>query len=277
MKKHSFNLTYVEGFLLLTNGISVSALHKQHHLLADQSTIIANLSNDFNKLSLELLEIKTAKSLDTGLASTKIVDTGLSYFPNISSYLDPKLLIGVALVGTVYYGIPYLSTKILLPSLKYIFIPVKSAAVALIPFLKETQSIEAFKDGCTYRVELIGNKLSKIEVRQLDSPNFESVSNLLTQYFLRGSSGSSDIAVQTMDKPSEALVPISPTEGIGEISGALVQTSPIGDISDLSAALAPTSPTATGDISEISETLLQDPMTTVETTNALLTALGTLS
>ena len=261
MKKHSFNLTYVEGFLLLTNGISVSALHKQHHLLSDQSIIIANLSSEFNKLSRELLEIKAAKSLDTGLASTKIVDTGPSYFPNFSSYLDPKLLVGIALVGTVYYGIPYLSTKILLPSLKNIFIPVKSAALALIPFMKESKIIESYKDNCTYRVEIIGDKISNIEVRHLESSKFESVANLLAQYFSRGNSGHSDIATQTVDKPSEALVPISPTEGVGEISGALVQTSPIGDVS------------------EISEPLLQagDPVTTIEATNILITALNSLS
>ena len=113
--------------------------------------------------------------------------------------------------------------------------------------------------------------------------NFESVSNLLAQYFSRGNIQFTDSAVNTLPtvgETSEALVPTSSTEDIGGISEALVPTSPIGDISEISEALVPTSPT--GDISEISETFTQaspvvDLMTTAETTNALIAALNTLS
>jgi hypothetical protein len=189
MKKHSFNLTYVEGFLLLTNGVSASALHRQHNVLADQSSVIAKLSCDLGRLNQELLELKTVKSVSNAdLASTKIIETNPSFFSDftgISSYLDPKILAGIALTGAVYYGTPYLLSKIALPSLKSILIPVKSAAIACLPFMKEVQLIESIKDGCTYRVVLTGNKLSEIEVRRIDSPDFEPVSDLLTQHFLQ--------------------------------------------------------------------------------------------
>ena len=116
MKKHSFNLTYVEGLLLLTNGVSASALHRQHNVLADQSSVIAKLSCDLGRLNQELLELKTVKTLDTGFVSTKIIETKPSFFSDFTSYLDPKILAGIALAGAVYYGTPYLLAKIALPS-----------------------------------------------------------------------------------------------------------------------------------------------------------------
>lgn len=189
MRKHTFNVTYVEGILLLTNGVSVSALHRQHSILEDQKSVIAKLSSDLDRLNQELLELKTVKTLDTDIVDTKIVETGPSLVSDFTSYLapylDPKILGGIVLAGTVYYVTPYLWSKLVLPSFKSILIPVKSAAVACLPFMKEVQLLESIKNGCTYRVELTGNKLSGIEVRRADSHEFEQVSDLITQHSLQ--------------------------------------------------------------------------------------------
>ena len=163
MRKHTFNVTYVEGLLLLTNGVSVSALHRQHSILEDQKSVIAKLSSDLDRLNQELLELKTVKTLDTDIVDTKIVETGPSLVSDFTSYLapylDPKILGGIVLAGT--------------------------AAVACLPFMKEVQLLESIKNGCTYRVELTGNKLSGIEVRRADSHEFEQVSDLITQHSLQ--------------------------------------------------------------------------------------------
>ena len=249
MKKHSFNLTYVEGFLLLTNGVSASALHRQHDVLADQSSVIAKLSCDLGRLNQELLELKTVKSaLDTDLASTKIIETKPSFFSDFTSYLDPKILAGIALTGAVYYGTPYLLSKIALPSLKSILIPVKSAAIACLPFTKEVQLIESIKDGCTYRVVLTGNKLSEIEVRRVDSPDFEPVSDLLTQHFLQQDNTQS-VSVNSLVSSNNAVC-----------DNPVVQSS---------------IDSAVNTSQSVIEALDQTP--TAEATNTLLNALSTLS
>lgn len=192
MRKNTFNLTYVEGLLLLTNGVTASALHRQHNVLADYNKALAEqinvtekLSRNLDRVNQELLELKTVKTLDADFVSTKIVGTKLPHISDFTSYLDPKILAGIALAGAVYYGTPYLLAKLTLPSLKSILIPIKSAAVACLPFMKEVQLLESIKNGCTYRVVLTGDKLSGIEVRRADSHDFEPVADLLTRHFLQ--------------------------------------------------------------------------------------------
>jgi methyl-accepting chemotaxis protein len=212
-RKHTFNLTYAEGLLLLTQGVLVSALHRQHSMITDQNNTIANLSIDLNKLNDELTQIKSAKVPDTSLISTKLADTTTSSVSGFLSYLDPKILAGIAAAGVIYYGVPYLGAKITLPtinialpSLKSVLIPLKSAVISLLPFVKEVNSIESIKDGCTYRVILSGDKLSEIEVRRADSHDFEPVADLLSQFWQKNPTNSSltssissnsEVAVQT--------------------------------------------------------------------------------
>ena len=184
MRKHTFNLTYVEGMLLLTNAVSVSALHRQHNVLADQNSVIAKLSSDLDRVNQELFELKTVK-LDTGFVSTKVVETKPLFLSSFTSYLDPKILAGLVIAGVAYYGTPYLLSKLTLPSLKSILIPLKSTVVACLPFMKEVQLLESIKNGCTYRVVLTGDKISGIEVRRADSHQFEQVSDLITQHILQ--------------------------------------------------------------------------------------------
>lgn len=241
MKKHSFNLTYVEGLLLLTNVVSASAWHRQHYLLTDQKNAIEKLSCDLVKLNQELLEIKTVKALDTDFASTKVVNTESSYFFDVFSYIDPKMVAGIVLAGAVYYGTPYLLSKIALPSLKSILIPVKSAAIACVPFMKEVQSVESIKDGCTYRVVLTGNQLSEIEVRRADSSDFESVADLLAQFLLR--------------QDNQQSVSVNSTGGT------------ISEVQSVTDSIINTS-------QNVSEAVVQTA--SVETTNAFITALGSL-
>jgi hypothetical protein len=102
MKKHTFNLTYVEGLLLLTNAVSVSALHRQHNVLADQNSVIKKFFRDLGRVNRKLLELKTVKTLDTGFVSTKVAETEQLFLSNFTSYLDPKILGGIVLVGAIY-------------------------------------------------------------------------------------------------------------------------------------------------------------------------------
>jgi hypothetical protein len=229
--KHSFNVTYVEGLLLLSNGVSVSVLHRQNCVLTDQNNVIAKLSCDLSRLNQELLEIKTVKALDASIGSTNVVSRESSYFSDFYSYIDPKILAGIVLTGAVYYGTPYLLSKIALPSLKSLVFPVKSAVVACLPFLKgvDVDVIDSMKDECVYRVILTDNKLSDLLIKRKDFSNFESVTDLLAQYLLQrdkpesvpgsstgdnisGAQPASDSALNTSQNVTETSVQSSATE-----------------------------------------------------------------
>lgn len=62
-----------------------------------------------------------------------------------------------------YYVIPALGAKLVLLSLKSFLIPIKSAIVGFIPFMKEETLIEFIKDGCTYRLKLKGDQVSGLQ------------------------------------------------------------------------------------------------------------------
>jgi len=222
MKNNSFNLTYVEAFLLLTQSMSAYALHQQHTVFMNQNNIITNLSNDLKKLNSELIEIKSINTQNTMQISTKMSDA--VSISNIPSFIDPKIILGLIGAGVVYfYVIPALSAKLVLPSLKSLLIPIKSGVVSLIPFIKEEKVIEFIKDSCVYRVKLIGDQVSGLDARQADSASFEPVSDLINQ-----SNNLVNSAVQTTE--STTSLPLSTVSNI-------VPTSDVSTAPDIVAAV----------------------------------------
>ena len=196
MKNNSFNLTYVEAFLLSTQSMSAYALHQQHTVFMNQNNIITNLSNDLKKLNHELIEIKSINTQNTMQISTKMSDAVST--SNIPSFIDPKIILGLIGAGVVYfYVIPVLSAKLALPSLKSL----------LIPFTKEEKVIEFIKDSCIYRVKLTGDQVSGLDARQADSASFEPVSDLINQ-----SNNLVNSAVQTTE--STTSLPLSTASNI---------------------------------------------------------------
>ena len=200
MKNNSFNLTYVEAFLLSTQSMSAYALHQQHTVFMNQNNIITNLSNDLKKLNHELIEIKSINTQNTMQISTKMSDAVST--SNIPSFIDPKIILGLIGAGVVYfYVIPALSAKLALPSLKSL----------LIPFTKEEKVIEFIKDSCIYRVKLTGDQVSGLDARQADSASFEPVSDLINQ-----SNNLVNSAVQTTE--STTSLPLSTVSNIAPTS-----------------------------------------------------------
>ena len=195
-KTNTFTLTYAEGFLLSTQTISAYTLHQQYSILTEQNTIIKNLSSDLGKLKDELAEVKLTSTQAALQVSSKVegaVSTLSSpYFAN------PKIILGFIGTGVLYfYVIPALGAKLALPTLKTFLIPIKSAVVGLIPFIKEEKLIEFIKEGCTYRLKLIGDQVSCLEARQADSESFKPVSDLINQ-----PNNLADSATQTANPPS---------------------------------------------------------------------------
>lgn len=145
MKKNSINLTYVESLLLLTQGVTLAELHNQHSSLKIQNAALIKISGEINKFDKEIAEIKQAKTSEIASVSTKIVDT--TAVSGIFSFIDPKLLAGILCAGALYYVGPTLVAKINIPTFKSILLPLKTAAVGLIPYLKEVRTIDSIKDN----------------------------------------------------------------------------------------------------------------------------------
>jgi len=111
MKNNYFTLTYVEAFLLSTQSMLAYVLHQQYAVLLDQNNIITDLSSNLKKLNNELTEIKSINTQNTMQASTEMVDSVLT--SNISSFIDPKIILGIISTGVIYYYvIPVFNNKI---------------------------------------------------------------------------------------------------------------------------------------------------------------------
>ena len=181
VKKNTINLTYAESFLLSTQSFSAYTLHQQHSALMDQNKTITNLSSDLKKLKDELMEIKLSNTQATLQVSTKIEEAASTL--NLPSFAtNPKVILGVIGTGVLYYYVmPALVAKLVFPSLNTFLIPMKSAIVGCIPFLKKETLIEFIKDGCTYRLKLEGDQVSSLQARPADSESFKPVSELINQ------------------------------------------------------------------------------------------------
>lgn len=192
--KKNISLTYVEALLLLTQTMSAYALHLQHNVVIEQSNFIEKLTNNLNNLNSKVIELETTQQTTTKIAHTS------STFKIPSFIMDPKIILGVIGTGVIYfYIIPTLGAKIAtIPSLKSLFIPLKSSVISLIPFLKEERIIEFLKDGCTYRLKLIGDQVLALDARKVDSEVFEAVSDLIKKE-------NSSVAVKTMETISNAV------------------------------------------------------------------------
>jgi len=216
MKNNYFTLTYVEAFLLSTQSMSAYVLHQQYAVLLDQNNIITDLSSNLKKLNNELTEIKSINTQNTMQASTEMVDSVLT--SNTSSFIDPKIILGIISTGVIYYYvIPVLTTKLIIPSLKFLLIPIKSVVVSLTPFIKEEKLIEFIKDGCTYRLKLIGDQVSGLDARRADSDSFKPVADLINP-----PNNLVDSAVQTTE--SALSLPLPTVSNIASTADVSVST-----------------------------------------------------
>ena len=219
MRNNSINLTYAEGLLLLTQTMSAYALHQQHNVLTNQNNIITNLSSDIKSLNMQLLEIKSQNTMQVSAKMGSVMPT--SAIPSI----DPRLVLGVIGTGVLYfYVVPCVTAKLALfpSSLKSLLVPVKFALLSLVPFTKEVKIIEFIKDGCTFRLELLGDLVSGLEARQADSDTFKPVEDLIKQ---SGSPSESLIAV-----PTVPAIPSVPVPAIPSVPVPAIPSVPVSDI-----------------------------------------------
>lgn len=175
MKKHSINITYVEGLLVLANAVSVSALHNQYTTLVSQNELINKLSGDVNRLNQELVSIKiTSKSVGNSVITNETTQ-GLLDIP----FVNYKVLAGLVGCGIVYYGSSVVLAKLpslLLPSIKTLGGSFK-ALLGVLPLVTTDLSAEVIKNGITYRVKAEGDTITNLEFRSKDSEFFESVAD----------------------------------------------------------------------------------------------------
>lgn len=180
MTNKKITLTYVEAFLLSTQSMSALALHQQYNVVVDQSNQITCLSSDLRKISSELVALKATNINATPQATVKMSNGILS--SDIFSFLDPKIILWIVGTGAVYYYvIPALTGALSLPSLKSFLIPVKSAIISIIPFMKEETTYEFIKDSCVYRVKILGDRVIGLDARNADAVNFSPVSDLINK------------------------------------------------------------------------------------------------
>ena len=249
MRNNSINLTYAEGLLLLSQTMSAYALHQQHNVLTNQNNIITNLSSDIKSLNMQLIEIKSQNSMQVSAKMGSVMPTSA-----IPSFIDPRLVLGLIGTGVLYfYVVPSLSAKLALfpASLKSLLVPVKFALLSLVPFTKEVKIIEFIKDGCTFRLELLGDLVSALEARQADSDTFKPVEDLIKQ------SGSPSEGLPSSSVPTVPVIPSPPVPTIPDIPSL-----PIPTVPNIPASM---------DVQTVS-----DMITVVDTTDQTLNMLSTL-
>jgi len=180
MTGNKLTLTYVEAFLLSTQSMTAFTLHQQYNVVVDQINQITCLSDDLRKLSSELIALKTANVSATQSTSAKI-SGGVSPF-DMFSYLDPKIILCAAGTGVIYYYvIPAITGALSLFSLKSLLIPLKSAVIGVLPFMKEVTTYEFIKDDSVYRVKLMGGQVIGLDARRVDEVDFSPVSDLISK------------------------------------------------------------------------------------------------
>lgn len=177
---NKISLSYVEALLLSTQSISAFTLHQQYKVCEDQANQISRLSSDLVKVSNELITLKTTNMHITQQVSSRAANTfSLS---DIYSYIDPKLVLLVAGVGTIYYYvIPAITGVFSLSSLKSIFVPFKTSLVSMIPFLNQTKIHPFQHEGNTYTLKMIGDTIISLEVRKPQWVTDVPVSDIVNQ------------------------------------------------------------------------------------------------
>lgn len=193
----TINISYVEGLLILTNAVSVSALHSQHNTMVSQNEVIGKLSGDVSRLNDELVNMKITLQVAGNSVTTPEITKSLLDIP----YIDYRIIVGLAGIGLIWYGSTVALAKLsslTLPSIKSLGAPLKAFASTL-PFIATDISAEITKDGITYRVKTEGDKITGLEFRDIGSDTFKPVSEQVQK-----SLSSTENTVET-GSPSDVL------------------------------------------------------------------------
>lgn len=185
MKKNSVNITYIEGLLLATHSVSISALYSQHTSLVDQIKIIEKLTCTVDELNKKLFELKISGLQNPNILSTQRASDSINLgktFPYID-YINPKILLGVVCIGVCWYSSSVILAKVSsyhFPTFKSLLVPFKSKIAFLLPFVKKEKSLETIKDDLVYKVVLKGDDIVDLSVRNVAQKDFSPITSLIT-------------------------------------------------------------------------------------------------
>jgi len=239
MKKHSVNITYIEGLLLATHCVSVSALYSQHTSLVDQIKTIEKLTCTVDELNRKLLELKISGLQNPNILSTQIASDSTNLgnvFPYID-YINPKVLLGIVCIGVCWYSSSVILAKVSsyhFPTFKSLLVPLKSKIAFLLPFVKEKKSLEAIQDGLVYKVVLEGDNIVDLSVRSVAQEEFTPITSLITDSVVSASDNIPPQLTEIVTNSSLNIDSSGVSQNISEIAltGLSAPESSVGAITD---------------------------------------------